>query len=323
MDQRWAVAAFVVALASFLAIGIAAAVNISSPPLRESRWIDRDLPRPELVRALTTEPAECLVTSGKPAADGQIAIGRAVFNSPLLLGGQAARAGVACASCHQAGRGNAHFVFPAVSGEPGTADTTSSLFSRKRGDGVFNPTVIPDLAVDRATIDRSPTKPDLRLFIRGQIVEEFDGLEPPAAILDGLTAYVAALGGQCGRDVARTAEREANAITAAVRAAQQQLSVRDQPAAHLLVASARSALGRLDERYADVKGIRPRLTARDGELRQVQALAVVDTGSATLALERWTRRFEKDADALIKLQGRSLYSPKMLEAKLSASPSRE
>jgi len=322
LDQRRTFTAFVVTLVSALAVGIAGAASLSSPPLREMRWIDADLPRAEVVRALTMEPAECLMTPVDKEQQAQIAIGRAVFRSPLLLGGQAARAGVSCASCHRAGRGNPHFVFPGVSGAPGTADVTSSLFSSKRGDGVFNPRPIPDLVAGPATVDRNPAKPDLSRFIHGQIVEEFDGLEPPAAILDGLAAYVGALGGQCGSDVTRTAMAEAGEAKAAVQAARQLLAVPDQPAAHLLIAAARSALGRLDERYASVSGIDRRLAERDGELRQMQASATTDPASAIGELDRWKRRFDKDTEAMVAAQDRSFYSARMLEAALSTTHSR-
>ncbi|WP_353217685.1 hypothetical protein [Sandarakinorhabdus sp.] len=314
MDQRRTLTARVVTLVSALAAGIAAAASLAPPPLREMRWIDPGLPRAEVLRALTTEPAECLVVPVDVAHREKIAIGRAVFRSPLLLGGQAARAGISCASCHRAGRGNPHFVFPGVSGAPGTADVTSSLFSSKRGDGLFNPRPIPDLVTAPATVDRNPAKPDLRRFIHGQIVEEFDGLEPPAAVLDGIAAYVAAIGGRCGGDAARTATREAADAKAAVLAAQQLLAAADQPAAHMLMAAARSALGRLDERYVGVSGIDRRLAKRDAELRQTQLLAITDPAAASAALGRWTRRFDKDSEAMVAAQDRSLYSAAMLSA---------
>ena len=322
MDQRRAFTAFVVALVAALAFSFAGVAGVSAPPLREMRWINPGLPRAEVVRELTTEPAECLVAPADVAQQKKIAIGRAVFRSPLLLGGQAARAGVSCASCHGAGRGNPHFVFPGVSGSPGTADVTSSLFSSKRGDGIFNPRPIPDLVVDRATVDRIPAKSDLRRFIHGQIVEEFDGLEPPAAVLDGIATYVAALGGRCPGNVARTAMAEMGEVKAAVLAARQLLTVPDQPAAHLLMAAARSALGRLDERYAGVAGIDRRLAERDSELRKVQALAATDPKSAIAALDRWTRRFDRDSEVLRIAQDRSLYSIKILESTLSTTPLR-
>lgn len=88
------------------------------------------------------------------------------------------------------------------------------------------------------------------------------------------------------------------------------------------MAAARSALGRLDERYASASGIDRRLVARDDELRQVQALATTDPASAIGALDRWMRRFDKDTEAIVAAQGRSFYSARMLEAALSTTHSR-
>nr|QQZ49991.1 hypothetical protein JKL49_25640 [Phenylobacterium glaciei] len=71
-------------------------------------------------------------------------------------GGQAARAGVACETCHRSGRSNPDFLFPGVSGPPGSADVTSSLFSSHRGDGIDDPVPIPDLSGPRAGLKVAP-----------------------------------------------------------------------------------------------------------------------------------------------------------------------
>ena len=320
MDRRRTLAAL--ALGVGTAIGgtaVLAASNPSLPVLRELRWIDPALPHADLVRVLTTEPRECLLTPGDPTVVDRIAIGRAAFGSPLLLGGQAARAGISCASCHRAGRGNPHFVFPGVSGSPGTADVTSSLFSSKRGDGIANPRPIPDLASDPAKVDRDPASPALRRFIRGQVVEEFDGLEPSPAVLDGLAAYVRALGGACDGIVPQSADRDADAARAAIGAATRSLAAHDVPTAYLMIAAARSTLGRIDERFAVVSAIDGRLTARDTELRQVQTLTATDPAAAIAALERWTIRFGRDVLALRKAESQSLYASATLETALMAT----
>ena len=309
MDCRRTLAALALGLAG--AAGMAGAAPV--PVLREMRWIDPALPRAEIVRLLTTQPAECLTLPPGPAARAQIAVGRAVFGSPLLLGGQAARAGVSCATCHQAGRGNPHFAFPGVSGPPGTADVTSSLFSSKRGDGIFNPRPIPDLAAGIAKVDRDPQALDLHRFIRGQVVEEFDGLEPPVGVVDGLAAYVRALGGTCGADVPRTAAGEAEAVSAAVSAAIDTLGGHNAPAAHLLIAAARSALGRIDERFAGVPGIGRRLAERDAELLRIQRVAAANPAAARQALRRWTTVFGRDIVALRAAEARSLYAAVVLD----------
>jgi hypothetical protein len=322
LDRRRPLAAFAVALlaavaAAVAAAGAAGAADPAAPALREMRWLDPGLPHPEVVRLLATEPAECLRMPADPALQQSIAIGRAVFRTPLLLGGQAARAGVSCASCHRAGHGNRHFAFPGVSGAPGTADVTSSVFSTRRGDGIVNPRPIPDLVADPPRVDRDPAKPDLRRFIRGLVVDEFDGLEPPAAVLDGLAAYVRALGGACGGDVARTADGEAGTALAAVAAAQQQLAVPDPAAAHLLIAAARSALGRLDERFAAVPAIGRLLAQRDTDLRRLQALMVADpaadVAAARQGLDRWSQNFGRDIDALRAASPRSYYAVAALD----------
>ena len=67
--------------------------------------------------------------------------------------------------------------------------------SSHRGDGIFNPKPIPDLAGDPAKlkVSRDPGKDDLKRFIHGLITQEFDGPEPPPAVLEGLAAYVRSL----------------------------------------------------------------------------------------------------------------------------------
>jgi tetratricopeptide (TPR) repeat protein len=77
-----------------------------------------------LERALSAEPAECLVEPAGAEARRSVAIGRIAFRAPLLLGGQAARAGMSCATCHRNGRGNPDFLFPGPVGtrpEPPTS----------------------------------------------------------------------------------------------------------------------------------------------------------------------------------------------------------
>ena len=122
-----------------------------------------------------------------PAERARIEVGRAAFRTPLLLGGQAARLGLSCESCHANGRGNPAFRFPGLSGAPGTADVTAPLMSARRGDEVFDPRPIPDLAAP-GKVARVRGDPALGAFVRGLIVEEFDGREPPPAVLDGLVA---------------------------------------------------------------------------------------------------------------------------------------
>ncbi|HEX7887443.1 MAG TPA: hypothetical protein VF474_15820, partial [Phenylobacterium sp.] len=179
MDRRWRRAR---ALGFAVALGGAAALAADHrPALRAQSWVPAGA---DLVRIFASQPTECLKAPADPALARSVEIGRAAFRTPLLLGGQAARAGLSCESCHLAGRSNPDFQFPGASGAPGTADVTLSLFSSHRGNGVHDPKPIPDLSGPRDKLKVAAQ--DLAPFIRGLVVEEFDGHEPPAAVLQGL-----------------------------------------------------------------------------------------------------------------------------------------
>ena len=164
----------------------------TNPPLRALRWL---APGADGARILTQRPVECLAIPAGADAAYQVEVGRAAFRTPLLLGGQAARAGIDCETCHRGARTNRDFDFPGLSGAPGTADVTTSLMSSHRGDGIDNPKPIPDLGgpKDKFKISQAPDSPDLDRFIHGIVTQEFDGAEPPPAVLQGLAAYVRAL----------------------------------------------------------------------------------------------------------------------------------
>ena len=190
------VAAVLVAggLVVVLAAGAAGAQG-REVPLRAMRWL---APKTDAVAALTRAPGECLTPPADPARRLSVEVGRAAFRTPVVLGGQAARAGIACETCHRSGRANPDFLFPGVSGAPGTADVTSSLFSTHRGDGIDNPKPIPDLGGEKAKlkIAQAPEAKALEPFIHGLVTEEFDGPEPAPAVLQGLADYVRALSPQ-------------------------------------------------------------------------------------------------------------------------------
>ena len=107
MDRRVRPLRLLIAGAALVAAGLAAGAA-REPTLQALVWI---APGHEAA-ALTRQPATCL---GKSAADPSVVAGRALFNAPQLLGGQAARAGVSCASCHSNGRRNPHFQLAGIS----------------------------------------------------------------------------------------------------------------------------------------------------------------------------------------------------------------
>lgn len=280
MDRYGRRAALIAALAAALALPAAAT------PLTAQRWLAaRADPR-----TLARQPAECLVkTTGDAALS--VEIGRAAFRSPTLLGGQAARAGLSCESCHRNGRGNPDFHFPGISGPPGTADVTASLFSKRRGDDAFNPKPIPDLGgpADHLKVARGDAA-GRRRFIHGLVVDEFDADEPPAAVLQGLTDYVGALR-TCPAPAAplRAANYASDALRA-VRAAQGALAKGDRRTALVMVAAARARLGQIAERYPgkELAPVRARLLTADAALVQVRDdIAAGDTARASQWLSRW------------------------------------
>lgn len=268
-------------------------------PLRSLRWIDPTA----WLEATTRQPPECLALPVAPRERAAIEVGRAAFRTPLLLGGQAARLGLSCESCHSNGRRNAAFRFTGLSGAPGTADVTSSLMSSHRGDGAFDPRPIPDLAAP-GKISRSPASPALRTFLRGLITEEFDGREPPAAVLEGLIAYVRAI------DSARCPVAQSEPVTAvrwiddanrAMQAARERWRARDPAGSVIMLGAARHALGRLDERYADLQQNRAALARADADIARIRE--AVEAGRAqsdrhmlawSAEAQRWEARLRHD-----------------------------
>lgn len=263
MDRAGAAA---LALAATASLALAA----DTPPLRAARWLATGA---DPVRALAYAPAECLKRPTGRESAYAVEVGRAAFRSPLLLGGQAARAGLSCESCHRSGRGNPQFHFPGVSGAPGTADVTASLFSTRRGDGVDNPKPIPDLAAPKSSlkIAQDTESHALERFIRGLVVEEFDGREPSPRVLSGLAAYVRANSPSACPPWSTTRDGAAarvDAVRRAIEAAREALRRQDRATAETMILAARSGLGGLNERYASAQlgETRARLRSADQDL---------------------------------------------------------
>lgn len=285
-----------------------------APGLRAARWTTPD----HLTETLTTEPGECLaMPAADPALAERIAIGRAAFRAPLVLGGQAARIGLSCHSCHRSGRGNPGFAFPGLSGAPGTADVTTSVLSSHRGDGVFNPRPIPDLSGPKAglIVDQSVAARRLEPFIRGQIVEEFNGPEPTAATLDGLATYLRALDpARCTAAMPITLTRDLQRIDDTLATAMRVAAAGDGDTALVLVAAARSELGLVDERYqpARLRRAASGLRAAAIELGKIERLLPRNPAAASAGLERWLHHRERWRAALRRSEAASLYNPARL-----------
>ena len=294
-------------------IGSALLIAADAPtqlPIRDVRWLAAGVP----VERVNQLPPECYRPPDDPKERRSAEIGRIAFRAPLLLGGQAARVGLSCSSCHRNGRNNPDFHFPGVSGAPGTADVTTSILSSHRGDRTFNPKPIPDLAGDPAKriASRDPAKPDLEQFVHALITQEFDGAEPPPKVLDGLTAYVRAISpASCGRgNVSVSAASLVAELNSALRLARNEP---DPATARLLIGAARSNLGRIDERYQvpGLEGERKLLVEADGDLRALQDAigSPAEPGLWVKWDQTWPARRERvQADA-----PRSLFSNAMLK----------
>lgn len=119
-------------------------------------------------------------------------LGDLAFNSSLILGGPARRAGMSCGTCHVNGAGNSKLYIPGMSSRPGTFDTTGPLFNPKADNHVRDPVRIPSLRGARylAPYGNDGRIASLRDFVRNVVVNEFDGPEPSPAILDAIVAYI-------------------------------------------------------------------------------------------------------------------------------------
>jgi hypothetical protein len=300
------------ALAFILGLGSLAAS--SGPPLAEMRWL---APGADPVAALGWQPSECLraMRGGSPEAAQAVYVGRVAFRSPLLLGGQAARAGISCETCHRNGRDNPGFLFPGAFGAPGTADVTSSLFSSHRGNGVDDPRPIPDLGVPRATlkVDHDPSSRALETFIHGLITEEFDGPEPTPAVLAGLAAYVRALDpAACGPAMPLLADDYLGDAINGVVAADGALATGDRATALAMLAAARARLGRLDERFAGLPRSLTELRRANAGLVRLQAQVRADDPRARGAIGRWIRSARDLSPVLRRDEPRSLFNHRRL-----------
>lgn len=301
MDSGKARTRYLIAAALLCAAGPPAAVAIG-----EMRWLAQGTP----IEQLDQMPAECMAWPRDHAARRSAEIGRILFRAPLLLGGQAARVGLSCASCHRNGRGNPNFHFPGISGQPGTADVTASLLSSHRGDGMFNPKPIPDLAADPASriVSRDPARPDLRRFIHGLITEEFDGPEPPPAVLDGVAAYVRAIDSSGCAD-GGTVQVGASNILAEIERALRLAESEPEPAtSRALIAAARSDLGRIDERFGlpGLERERALLAAADSELLALRNST--DAGRSAPMWRDWNRRWPELKRRITAAAPNSLFS---------------
>jgi hypothetical protein len=291
------------------ALALCAAAGPASPLLlREQAWT---APGPTLARDLTHAQGECLARTG-----ADIEIGRALFRSPHLLGGPAARAGLSCHACHSNGGMNTRFLLPELTDRAGHADVTSEWASAARGDGVLNPEPIPDLAgaSSRGAFGRG-REPSLDVFVRGVIEDEFQGAPPTQQGFDALIAYLRALRlSACPPgDTPITLTSAANDVRRAVAAAE----IADRDTASPLLLAAQDAMGRIVERLPAPHFARERrrleTLARDlGALRQGDVHAAL-----AAAAPGWRARFDAEITRIAPREAQTYFNEATLAAALA------
>ncbi len=285
---------------------------VTSDSLRALRWV---APEADAVKALTIAPVACEPAPAKEPDDEslKLTLGRLAFESPALLGGAAARMGLSCSSCHINGRGNADFFVAGVSGAPGTADVTSSLFSKVRGNGAFDPMPIPDLATRDGGQMKDRTSKPFADKVRGLIVEEFDGQAPPTYVFDAVLAYLDSIDIAHCADPSATQKADYLDDYAAVMSASNILLVKDAPADVKLfyIRAARERLERLHERFtgrgearAQIEGLSARFASAAEAIRAGQPSPAVATDVISLI------------GPLFEEADQSLYNPDVLRAAL-------
>jgi hypothetical protein len=301
-----------IALLAVVLLGAAAAAP-PAPPLRAMRWL---APGVDASVALTRRPTECLSPAADAAEAYAVALGLAAFRTPLVLGGQAARAGLSCDSCHQAGRDNPDFDFPGVSGAPGTADVTTSVLSSHEMNAAHGAVRIPNLSGPKSALKTSqdPASGALEAQINAIATHEFDGEPMPASVLKGLAAYVRRLTPEaCPAEMwARLDVRGAMAeVRTAAKTGSMALLHGDGPAAVVMLASARSQLGDIDERYAGPELAPQRAALAQSSLDLAAAQAAARRGDlkgADADITLWFTHEPALTAMLAKAEPRSLYN---------------
>ncbi|WP_309604575.1 hypothetical protein [Phenylobacterium sp.] len=301
-------------LAGLAGGGVLAARGESA--IRAMQWM---APGADPARVLGSSPTECLRRPADPLVAHRVEVGRAAFRTPLVLGGQAGRAGISCETCHRAGRSNPDFLFPGISGAPGTADVTSSLFSTHRDNGIDDPKPIPDLSGPKSALKVSQARGDRKLepFLDGLITQEFDGPEPSPAVLDGLAAYVRALDPAACPAAPRQplgVSMLMDDVRRALRAGQAEIARGDPATARVMIAAARTRLGLIDERFDTpaLAASRRALRAADRELADAQAGLRAGRPDVSASLAAWLRRSRPLEARLVGQSPRSLFDPARL-----------
>ena len=296
--------------------GAAAVSPVHAEVLTQLKWL---APGADAAKQVTRAPAECLLPGADKEETYKIEVGRVAFRTPELLGGQAARVGLSCNACHINGRNNTTFHIDGVSGLPGTVDVTTAVFSKVRGDGIFNPRPIPSLVgtAFEAAYGHDAKVTSLSEFVHGVAVEEFQGDEPAPQLFDALMAYVRALDpAACpnSQEQAITLRSAISDIDRGAAALDATLDRGDKGVGRMLVLGLRSMLGRLNERYANagLEKASVQIVAASRGLEAVWAGGRGDLKSRHKALADWRKGLDHLAAELAALESKSLFNPAVI-----------
>jgi hypothetical protein len=295
-------------LAAFAALVLTGAAAPEALLLREQSWT---APSETLAHDLTHAPGECLAERTP-----QIEVGRALFRTPGLLGGPAARAGISCNACHSNGGVNARFLLPELTDRAGHADVTSEWSSHVRGDGILNPLPIPDLAdVSSHPPFGHTQQPTLEAFVRSAIVEEFQGEPPPAQAFDGMIAYLHALRTDAcpAAEAAVTLQGAADDVRRTVMAAEGA----DAETARLLLLAGQDAIGRVVERLP-ARGFSRDRSRFENLARELGAMRNAEDVSAAMAtaVPGWRARFDAAVARTARREARTYFNEATLRRAL-------
>jgi hypothetical protein len=295
-----------------VAAGVVLLCGASAPTpllLREQAWT---APGPTLAHDLTHAPTECLASRTNESE-----IGRALFRTPVMLGGPAARAGLSCNACHSNGGVNTRFMLPELTDRPGHSDVTSEWASATRGDGVANPLPIPDLAgsAGHATFGHA-REPSLDAFVRGVIVDEFQGEAPSEQAFAGMMAYIRALR---LRACPAAAVAPVTLATASddVRRALGAAEGADAETASLLLLAAQDSIGRIVERLPEPSFSADRrrfeaLARELGAMRGGEVHAALAAGA-----QGWRARFDAAVTRIARGETRTYFNEQTLAQALA------
>ncbi|MEO0417366.1 MAG: hypothetical protein AAF249_00755 [Pseudomonadota bacterium] len=321
-SKRWSLISILAA-----AFGLSGTVMAGEPPpLLEAGWLasegqlealstEPNVPREKVHAAARASDLSARFSSEASLRD-ELLTGEFLFRSPLLLGGQAAKAGLSCHSCHVNGRGNPNFEFAAISDAPGTADTTHSFFSKTLGNRTFDPVPIPDLT-QPGKVDHDPSSGDLEAFITRIVVDEFSGSRAVNEAIGPLATYVRALRQTSLSKEAdyrpRSLMRDMADLQVTAEEARLRLKAGQWRAASLLVASAQGQMQNVYERLRVDPHEQQRswLVERSLEAGSLRRALNAQQVSASEEMIQWQAGL-KDSPDFAGIEEETLYNPRLL-----------